>query len=196
MRFNTNLLLADVDGQPLSEHIHSVLRDLLPRFKRTFPQIRDDAQVSDILEGAGQRIAAREKQLGRVSELHRYAWVALKNAAVSVQRRSEGKIQSSSMSYSDAEWLLGRLSSTFGSPGAIEQCVLLKQALDLLTPEERLIAIRRQAGFSDREIAEHVNTSAAAIGQKYFRMLHRVRKILALGRTSADDRFRDSIDPE
>ena len=178
MEFDSNLLLADVDGQPLSEHIQGVLRDLLPRFRRTFPYVRDEAQIADILEGAGQRIAAREKQVGPIPELHRYTWVAVKNAVLSVQRRSDHKVQSGSVSHSDAAWLLARLPASHANPGAIEHSVLLSQALDLLSQDEKMIAIHKQAGFSDREIAEHMNTSAGAISQTYFRIRHRLRKIL------------------
>ena len=97
---------------------------------------------------------------------------------LSVQRRSEHKVQSASISNSDADWLLARLPASHGNPGAIEDSVLLSQALDLLSQDEKMIAIHKQAGFSDREIAEHMNTSAGAISQTYFRMRHRVRKIL------------------
>ena len=188
MDFNSNILLADVNGQPLGEHIQGVLRELLPRFRRTFPYIRDDAQIANILEGAGQRVAAREKQIGPIPELHGYTWVAIKNAMLSLQRRSEHKVQSASISTSAADALLARLPTSHGTPGAIEDSVLLSQALDHLSMDEKMIAIHKQAGFSDREIAEHMNTSTGAVSQTYFRMRHRIRKVLAHGRVADTDR--------
>jgi RNA polymerase sigma factor (sigma-70 family) len=178
MDFERNILLADVDGQPLGEHIQRILRELLPRLRRTFPYLRDEAQIANILEGAGQRIAAREKQIGPIPELHRYTWVVLKNAMLSLQRRSEHKVQRGSVSDSHADWLLARLPTSHASAGAIEGSVLLSQALGLLSHYEKMIAIHKQAGFSDREIAEHLNTSPGAVSQTYFRMRHRLRIIL------------------
>jgi DNA-directed RNA polymerase specialized sigma24 family protein len=194
MEFDSNILLADVDGQPLGEHIQSVLRELLPRFRRTFPYIRDEAQIANILEGAGQRIAAREKQIGPIPELHGYTWVALKNATLSVQRRSEHKVQSASISNLDSDGLLAHLPAREGTQDAIEGSVLLSQALNLLSEDEKMIAIYKQAGFSDREIAQHMNTSTGAVSQTYFRMRYRVRKFLARGRVAQGDRCRATFE--
>lgn len=194
MEFNSNILLADIDGQPLGEHIQAVLIALLPRFRRTFPYLRDEAQIANILEGAGQRIAAREKQLGPIPELHRYAWVVLRNAILSLQRRSEYKVQTASISNGDADWLLARLPASHGTPGAIEDSVLLSQALDLLSHDEKMIAIHKQAGFSDREIARQMNTSAGAVSQTYFRMRHRVRRFLALERSAPRERHQGTFE--
>ena len=56
MEFGSNIVLADANGQPLSERFQKVLLDLLPRLRRAFPNLRDEAVITNILEQAGQRI--------------------------------------------------------------------------------------------------------------------------------------------
>lgn len=181
MGFGTNIVLADANGHPLDARVQKVLRDLLPRLRRTFPFLRDEAVIANILEGAGQRIAEREKHSGTIAELHGYTWAAVKNAVVSMQRGSDHRVQNASIGSTEAEWLLARLPATSSHPESIEESVFLSQALDRLTDQEKSIAIWKQAGFSVDEIAAHLNISPGAVNQTYFRMKHRLRKMLHPG---------------
>ena len=63
-----------------------------------------------------------------------------------------------------------------------------KNIASTLSTDEKMIAIHKQAGFSDREIAEYMNISTGAVSQTYFRMRHRIRKVLARGRVAESDR--------
>src|SRR6516164_3929971 len=87
MEFSTGSPLLDAFGQPLPDHIQHVLGDLKPRFRRKFSMIRDEVVVTDVLEEAGQRIVDHEATYGAVESLHGFAWVVLRNVAISTLRR-------------------------------------------------------------------------------------------------------------
>jgi RNA polymerase sigma factor (sigma-70 family) len=182
MEFGSNIVLADANGQPLSERFQKVLRDLLPRLRRAFPNLRDEAVITNILEQAGQRISEREERYGTLAELHGYTWTTVKNAVISMQRGSDHMVQKASIRSAEADWMLAQLPAGSSDAASIEEAVLLSQALERLTAQEKQIAIWKKAGFSVEEIASHLNVSPGSVHQMYFRMRHRLRKMLNTGK--------------
>lgn len=179
MKSGTNIPLADANGQPLGQRIQKVLCDLIPRLRRSFPSLRDDAVVTNILEEAGQRISTREERIGSVDELHKYTWTAVKNAAISKLRRSEHRVQLSSVGSLEAEKVLAQIQSSESDAESIEQSVMLSQAFSRLSLRERQIAIWKLAGFTFSEIARYLNVSPGSVEQMDFRARHRLRKFLS-----------------
>ena len=178
MLSDSKLVLADANGRPFEERLQKVLLGLLPRLRRSFPNLRDEAVIANILEQAGQKISEREDRDGTVAELHGYAWTALRNATISMQRRSEYIVQNAAIACASGRTMLTQLPALTSGPEAIEDAVLLSQALSHLSIQERQIAIWKKAGFSVEEIASYLKVSPGSVNQAYFRMCHRLRKLL------------------
>lgn len=65
--------LLDVDGKPVEDRLSKVLNALLPRFRRRFPAIQDDVEVTEVFEEAARRITKRERASGPIEKLGGYA---------------------------------------------------------------------------------------------------------------------------
>ena len=46
--------LLDVDGKPVEDRLSKVLNALLPRFRRRFPAIQDDVEVTEVFDEIGR----------------------------------------------------------------------------------------------------------------------------------------------
>ena len=51
--------LLDAEGKPVEDRLSKVLNALLPRFRRRFPAIQDDVEVTEVFEEAARRITKR-----------------------------------------------------------------------------------------------------------------------------------------
>lgn len=69
MKFDDKNQLVDRRGRPFCERIQKALQAAVLRFRRQFPDIRDEAVLAGILEKTGERIVDREKRLGQVGRL-------------------------------------------------------------------------------------------------------------------------------
>src|SRR5215472_13227696 len=87
MEFSSRSPLLDPFGKPLPEHIQHVLKTVTSRLRRKFSMIRDDVVYTEILEDAGQLILKYESIHGAISRLYGFAWVVVRNVAVSRLRR-------------------------------------------------------------------------------------------------------------
>ena len=90
------------DGKPLDDRLSKVLNALLPRFRRRFPALQDDVEVTEAFEEAARRITKREQASGPIEKLGGYAWKALESIGVSRQRRGSMQIR-----FNRVEWLRG-----------------------------------------------------------------------------------------
>jgi RNA polymerase sigma factor (sigma-70 family) len=178
MGYPANLSLVDNTGTPLAAHIQRALLDLLPKFKRRFPDLKDDAVVLNILEKAGQRIADHERQHGPIEKLHGYAWVTLRSVAISWLRRSDAKVELATIGSEASEAVLGGMPAESGSPAQVERALLVREVLNELSEEERRICIWKLSGFSSKEIAHHRGSSPAAVDTLFYRARQRLRAIL------------------
>ena len=177
MKSRRKIPLVGSDGQPLPERIQRALHDLLPRFNRWFP-LQDEAVVTGLLEQAGQRIKEKERKSGPVESLHGFAWTVLHNLGVSELRLSRSKVQLESVGSEEGELLMSFMSSDQNGPTAIEERLAIEQALAQVTELERRVALLKAAQFTSAEIAEQMGSTDRAVDQAYFRVRHKLKKLL------------------
>ncbi|MEP0848127.1 MAG: sigma-70 family RNA polymerase sigma factor [Phycisphaerae bacterium] len=181
--------LLDENGQPLSPHIETVLRGFVPRLRRRFPIVRDELTLTEILERAGRRIAARERR-GPIERLHAYAWVALERIARSWFRRGANRIVQQTIDSESSNAILANVPARSGSPEVIEQQVLVREALAHLTEDEWMVCNLKMLGLSDQEIAKRRGSTIAATKMVFSRAKQKLRRLLNIseraprGRTS------------
>lgn len=173
-----NLRLLDADGNPLNARIASALNRLVPRFQKQFPSLRDEQDVTEILEQAGQKIARREREAGPIEKLHGYAWVTLRNVAASWVRRGSGQLKQHTLSSVESETALAALPAEIGTPDQIEIAILVREVQAQLSKQERLVLGWKKAGFSSEEIARFRGTSVGAVDALFSRAKHKIRALL------------------
>jgi len=178
MKSRSKIPLVGSDGQPLPERIQRALNDLLPRFNRWFPLTHDEAVVTGLLEEAGQRITDQERRSGPVERLHGFAWTVLRNLGASELRLSRSKVQLTSIGSAEGELLMSRLNSDQHGPAALEDRLAIDLALQHVTDLERRVALLKAARFTSAEIAAELGTTVGAVDQAYFRVKHKLRKLL------------------
>ena len=181
MESSTGSRFLDHQGNPLPYRIQHVLDELVPKLRRKFSMIRDDVVVVEILEQAGQQIANREESDGPIERLYGFAWVTVRNVAISRLRRSPHLLELSTASSAKGAGALSRLTAEESSPAAIEYKILLAQVLGRLSARERMIAIWKQAGHSSQEIADHLGMSVSAVDTTFCRTRQKVRRLLRPG---------------
>jgi RNA polymerase sigma factor (sigma-70 family) len=174
------LRILDERGQPINPRIESALVSLVPRLQRQVPAFRDDGALIEALEEAGRRITHREVEAGAIERLHAYAWVTLRSIATSRMRTGGGRLAQRTVASADGETLLDTAPAKYGTVEEIERAILVREILDTLTPEERLICIWKKAGFSSQEIAARRGGSAAAVDTLLSRIKQRVRALISL----------------
>src|SRR3954447_26379042 len=170
--------LTGSDGQPLPERIQRALNDLLPRFNRWFPLTHDEAVVTGLLEEAGRRIDDQERRSGPVERLHGFAWTVLRNIGTSELRHSRSKVQLNSLGSTEGELLMSRINSDRNGQTALEDRLAIDQALQHVTDLERRVALLKAAQFTSAEIAAELGTTVGAVDQAYFRVRHKLKKLL------------------
>jgi RNA polymerase sigma factor (sigma-70 family) len=175
-----NLRLLDAHGQPLDERVERVLVALLPRFQREYPVFRDEASLVDALEEAGRRIVRRETEAGPIEHLHGYAWVTLRSIGTSRLRRGSGRLAQQTLEPDLSASALDGVPATFGTVEQVEHQVLLREVLEHLTPDERMICLWKKAGFSSHEIAARRGTTPGAVDTVFARTKQKVRRLLGL----------------
>jgi RNA polymerase sigma factor (sigma-70 family) len=170
--------LLDEHGQPLDPRIEQALVSLVPKFQRDFPVLRDDFTLVEIFEEAGRRIENREKGAGRIERRHGYAWVTRRSIATSRLRRGEGRMAPRTLAAEEGAAALDATPTREGTADQIERTILLREVLDTLTPDERLVCIWKKAGFSSQEIANRRGGTAAAVDTMLSRVRQKVRRLL------------------
>lgn len=196
MKHSRHLMLLDRDGKRLDIRIARVLTRLLPRLRRHFPQLRDEATLTEILERAGHRIALRERRAGRIENLHGYAWVTIRSVATSEMRRSSGRLMRKTLESEASHARLASAPASFGTAEEVERNILLREVLGKLSQEERLVCVWKKAGFSSQEIAKYLGRSVTAVDTLFSRAKQKLRRALGTGRdhqqmvTQADDQLR------
>lgn len=175
-----HLGLLDSDGKPLADRIQRALSRLLPRLRREFPALRDEVALTEVMEEAGRRIANREERGGPLEKLHGYAWVTLRSVATSHVRRGSIRLVQKTLEPEASHAALAAVPAASGTPEEIERAVLLREVLDRLSPEERLVCIWKKAGFSSREIAEHQGRSVVSVDTLFSRAKDKLRRALGV----------------
>jgi RNA polymerase sigma factor (sigma-70 family) len=141
--------------------------------------------VSEIFEEAGQRIRDCEAASGPVNNLRAYAWTTVVNVARSRLRLSSMRMARATLDSKASQAVLGTMKSRDGTAEQIEADILLEELLATLTAEERALCMRKQSGFSSREIAKEQGTSVARVDTLFYRIKRKFRDALKNKRTGA-----------
>ena len=182
--------LLDSDGQPFHPRIERVLIQLLPRLRREFPSLQDEVGLAEIMEEAGRRIRHRE-QRGPIERLHGYAWVTVRSIATSRMRLGSSKLHQKTLDSDAGNARLLATPTSRGTAAEVEQAVLLRELLQTLSREERMICLWKKAGFSSQEIALHQRRTVVAIDTIFSRAKQKIRKALGVD-DATDERARRS----
>src|SRR5438105_13316359 len=179
--------LLDERGNPLSTRVESALRSLVPQLRRQFPPVQDELELTEILEKAGHRIAAREQRSGPIEKLHAYAWVTLRSVVMSWMRRSSHRLTQHTISSEAAEAVLSTVPASSDTAEQIEQQVLLREAMDRLSEGEWIVCNLKMLGYSSEEIAKRRHSSTAAVNMVFSRATQKLRRVLGAHETDAPD---------
>jgi hypothetical protein len=134
------LWLLGPDGKPLDERLRTVFNRLLPKFRRRFPAIQDEAEIQNHGEEAARRFQHKEQQSGQ--ELEKpwgYAWSALESVGISAERTNEMQVRFRTVESRSDSAIVSQLRAWDGSVEQTERAILLRQL------EARLLIIRKRA---------------------------------------------------
>ncbi len=158
--------LLDAEGKPVQDRLTKVLDALLPRFRRRFPAIRDDVDITEVFAEAARRIAKRERASGPIEKLGGYAWKALDSIGVSLERRGSMQVRFNSVEPRTGFDIVSRLRAWDGSVEEIERTILLHELEAQMTREEAWIfqqkgtvvtpAYRSELGMGDQDIEHYL----------------------------------------
>jgi RNA polymerase sigma factor (sigma-70 family) len=182
MEDRRGLGLVDRNGKPLDGRIERVLGRLLPRLRRQFPALRDDVALTEVMEEAGRRIAHREERAGPIEKIHGYAWVTMRCVATSHIRRGSIRLIQNTLESEASQAQIASVAAEHGSAEQIERDILLREVLDKLSAEERLVCVWKKAGFSSQEIAQFQGRSVVAVDTLFSRAKQKLRDALGISK--------------
>ena len=177
--------LLDERGNPLSARVDAALRSLIPKFRRHFPSVQDELEVTEILEKAGHRIAERERRSGPIEKLHAYAWVTLRSVVMSWMRRGSQRLSQHTVDSDASADVLSATPAQSGTPEEIEQLIILREAMNHLSQAEWIVCNLKMIGYSSEEIAKRRGSSTAAVNMVFSRAKQKLRRVLGVQETGA-----------
>jgi DNA-directed RNA polymerase specialized sigma24 family protein len=167
--------LLDQQGKPLDDRLLAVLARLFPRFRRRFPALQDEAELTEVFEEAARRIARKEQRSGPLESLWGYAWTALESVGVSWERKGETQVRFRSVDSQTSPAIVAQLRAWDGSVEQIEREILLREFVAHLTPDEASMLEEKSMGFSTADIAKRRGCSENAVDQAMSRIRHKIR---------------------
>lgn len=170
--------LLNADGKPVDDRLTKVLNALLPRFRRRFPAIQDDVEITEIFEEAARRISKRERASGPIEKLGGYAWKALESIGVSLQRRSSMQVRFNSVEPRAGFDVVSRLRAWDGSVEEIERTILLHELEAQMTPDEAWMFQQKALGFSSEEIARKRGSSVNSVDKAMSRLKQKIHALI------------------
>lgn len=176
--------LLDASGRPFDDRLVDVLSDLMSRFRRRFPAIVDEVEITNVFEEAAKRIARREQRYGEIEKLHGYAWRAIESVAISMQRRGSMQVRLRRVESRTGLDVAATLPASHGSPAEIEQTVLLHEVESRMTGMEASVFDRRLEGYSSAEIGAACGMSSNAVDKMLSRARRRVHALMLAPRGS------------
>lgn len=185
--------LLDSNGKPLAELVQRALTTLLPKVRRQFPSLRDDLALTEVVEEAGRRIASREERGGPIEQLHAYTWVTLRSVATSHLRKPANRLIRDTVGSTAGEIHIASFEASYGSADDVERRILMREALDALSDDERMVCIWKTAGYSAQEIAVLQGRSVSAVDTLFSRAKQKLRQ--AFGYTPSNSRGPTELKP-
>lgn len=186
--------LLDGTGKPFDAHIDDVLVRLLPRLRREFPSLQDDVAFLEVLEEAGRRLVRRERRRGPLEKINGYAWVTIRSVAHSRLRQGPSSMLQRTVGSEAGEAELTRAAAADCAAEQVEQRILLREVLALLTRDEQRVCVWKAMGFSSREIASRRGTTVNAVDLVFFHAKEKIRRAMGVQHSEpnriapADDR--------
>ena len=165
------------DGKPLDDRLSKVLNALLPRFRRRFPALQDDVEVTEAFEEAARRITKRERASGPIEKLGGYAWKALESIGVSLQRRGSMQIRFNRVESRTGLDIVSQLRAWDGSVEEMERGILLRQLEAHMTPEEARIFNLKAFGYTSEEIAKLRGSSVNSVDKVMSRLKQKIHSL-------------------
>lgn len=179
MEQRRRLTLLDERGKPVSENIEGTLCKLVPKFRSQFPTIQDD--VADVLVGeAACKMAEHERTRGPIEKPFGFAWTILKNLAISTLRGASIELHRTRAETREGPDLVSRLRALDHSADQIELDIFLDEAMTCLTIPERLVYIRKRAGYTSEEIAKERGSSVGAVDVMFTRIKQKIRRLAGI----------------
>ena len=170
--------LLDRNGKPLDERLQKALTDLLPRFRRRFPNIQDEVEITEVFEEAAHRIEKRERASGPIEKLRGYAWKALESIGISAHRRTGMQVRLKCVASRNGDDFVSLLRAWDGSVEQIERDILLGEFEAHLTGEEARIFHLKSLGFSSEEIANLRGSSVNSVDKVMSRIRQKFRALM------------------
>lgn len=170
--------LLDRNGKPLDERLQKALNDLLPRFRRRFPDIQDEVEITEVFEEAGRRIEKRERASGPIEKLRGYAWTALASIAISAHRRTGIPVRLRRVEPRTGIDIVSMLRAWDGSVEQIERDILLREVEAHLNAEEARVFHLKSLGFSSEEIANLRGSSVNSVDKVMSRIKQKFRALM------------------
>lgn len=166
-------ILIGLDGQPLDPLVQEAVRRKLPRLRRLFPRLRDEAVFDNIADLAAQKLAAY--RIGhQVRDPDALAWTILRRAASTVLRTKGTNLEPELLPLPPDDRI------SVSAPGARTQAEswrLLSELLMSLTPRERAIHLARAHGYHSSEIAKVHDISEANVDTIFSRAKKKLAKL-------------------
>ena len=170
------LALLDEDGKPVDDHIEATLCRLVPKFRNQFPTIQDD--VADELVGeAARKMARRERECGPLEKPYGFAWKVLKNLGISRLRGPSIELHRTRAETREGPDLVSRLRALEHSADQIELDIFLDEVMKHLTIPERLVYMRKRAGYTSEEIAKERGSSVGSVDVVFTRIKQKIRRL-------------------
>ena len=166
--------LLGADGKPPEERLLKALNDLLPRFRRRFPAIQDEVEITEVFEEAVRRIQKRERQAGPIEKLRGYAWKALESIGVSLQRRGSMQVRFNRVESRTGPEIVSQLRAWDGSVEEVERGILLRELEAHMTQEEALIFNLKAFGYSSEDIAKLRGSSVNSVDKVMSRLKQKI----------------------
>ena len=170
--------LLDRNGKPVDGRLQKALNDLVPRFRRRFPDIQDEVEMTEVFEEAARRIEKRERASGPIEKLRGYAWKALESIGVSAYRRAGMQARLRRVELRSGRDFISLLRAWDGSVDQIERDILLREVEAHLTGEEARIFHLKSLGFSSEEIGRLRGSSANSVDKAMSRIKQKFRVLM------------------
>lgn len=179
-----SLMLTDENGNPLDERVTHALERVLARFRRRFPGLTDPAVVDELLETAGRQVLRYEARNGPVKHLYGFTWTVLQNITISYLRGADRQLARITVDSAVAGGDVARVPAKRGDAAEIEQALFYREVLEQLSEQERFVLIRRQSGFTSKEIAKALEISVGRVDQIMFRTRQKLKRLLGQAQES------------